>query len=309
VSAAADGDRPAAAGARPDAAIVRIRLGAQLRRLREAAAVSPKDAAWQIRASPSKISRMENGRIGFKERDILDLLTLYGITDKDLVAGTLRLAAQANAHPWWARYGDVIPGWFEPYLGLEAAAQRIRTFDLQFVHGLFQTPDYARAIITVGLRQASAREIDRHVAVRMRRQALLTGPDAPRVWSILDEAALLRPVGGPAVMRGQLRHLAAAAELPNVTLQVLPFSVGEHDGAGGSFTVLRFTEPEIPDVVYIEQLTGAQYLDRRNHADQYHDILNRLSATALSPERTTAFLAGLAGDPPDEAPRREGPEH
>jgi hypothetical protein len=308
VNPASDRDRPAAGG-RPDAAIVRIRLGAQLRRLREAAAVSPKDAAWQIRASPSKISRMENGRIGFKERDILDLLALYGITDGDLIAGTLQLAAQANAHPWWAKYGDAIPGWFEPYLGLEAAAQRIRTFDLQFVHGLFQTADYARAITTVGLRQASAREIDRHVAVRMRRQALLTGPDAPRVWSILDEAALRRPVGGLAVMRAQLRRLAEAALLPNVTLQVLPFSIGEHDGAGGSFTVLRFTEPEIPDVVYIEQLTGAQYLDRRNHADQYLDILNRLSAMALSPERTTAFLAGLAGEPGGEPPRWEGPEH
>ena len=288
---------------------MRIRLGAQLRRLREAAAVSPKDAAWQIRASPSKISRLENGRIGFKERDLLDLLALYGVTDPDLIEGTLQLAAKANAQPWWARYGDVIPGWFEPYLGLEAAAQRIRTFDLQFVHGLFQTPDYARAIVTTGLRQASTREIDRHVAVRMRRQGLLGGPDAPRVWSILDEAALRRPVGGAAVMRGQLLRLAEAAALPNVTLQVLPFSIGEHDGAGGSFTVLRFAEPEIPDVVYIEQLTGAQYLDRRNHADQYLDILNRLSAMALSPERTVAFLAGLAGDLAHHAPRREGPEH
>ena len=197
-----DASRPAdashpAGGGRPDVAIVRIRLGAQLRRLREAAAVSPKDAAWQIRASPSKISRMENGRIGFKERDILDLLALYGVTDPDLIEGTLQLAAKANAQPWWAKYGDVIPGWFEPYLGLEAAAQRIRTYDLQFVHGLFQTPDYARAIITTGLRQASTREIDRHVTVRMRRQGLLAGPDAPRVWSILDEAALRRPVGGP----------------------------------------------------------------------------------------------------------------
>jgi hypothetical protein len=291
VNAGADRDRPAAGG-RPDAAIVRIRLGAQLRRLREAAAVSPKDAAWQIRASPSKISRMENGRIGFKERDILDLLALYGVTDGDLIAGTLHLAAQANAHPWWARYGDVIPGWFEPYLGLEAAAQRIRTFDLQFVHGLFQTPDYARAIITVGLRQASAREIDRHVTVRMRRQALLTGPDAPRVWSILDEAALRRPVGGPRVMRGQVRRLLEAAEMPAVTLQVLPFAAGGHD-AGGTFTILRFAERGIADVVYVEQLTGATYVDKPDAVDRYRDVMNRLASAALAPAATTDFLAGM----------------
>jgi transcriptional regulator with XRE-family HTH domain len=288
----ADEDLPAEVS-RPDSSIARIRLGAQLRRLRDAAGVTPEAAAWAIRASRSKISRLENGRIGFKERDVSDLLALYGVTDPQLVAGTMELTAKANAQAWWSKYSDVLPGWFEPYLGLEAAAQRIRTFDQQLVHGLFQTQDYAREITTVGLRQSTAREINRHVSVRMRRQELLTAPDAPQVWSILDEAALHRPVGGTAVMRAQLRHLTEVARLPNITLQVIPYSVGAHDGVGGSFALLRFTEPEIPDVVYIEQLTGAQYLDRRNYADQYLDILNRLSALALSPERTTAFLAGL----------------
>ena len=295
MNAGADRDRPAAGG-RPDAAIVRIRLGAQLRRLREAAAVSPKDAAWQIRASPSKISRMENGRIGFKERDILDLLALYGVTDPDLIEGTLQLAAKANAQPWWAKYGDVIPGWFEPYLGLEAAAQRIRTFDLQFVHGLFQTRDYARAVTLLGYSASPTVEVDRRVDLRMARQELLVSPQPPRVWSVMDEAALRRPIGGREVMRAQLAHLLEVGTMPEVTLQVVPFRRGGHAAAGGSFTVLRFGEPDLPDVVYIEQLTSALYLERRSDEDHYMEIMNRLSAEALTPSGTTRLIKEIIRD-------------
>ncbi len=277
----------------PGSAVVRIMLGAQLRRLREAAGVTPEAAAWRIRASRPKISRMEHGRTGFKERDVTDLLELYGVTDPQVVAGMLELATQANAQAWWAKYGDTLPGWFEPYLGLEACAARIRTFDLQFVHGLFQTEDYARAVIKIGLRHGSVRETERRVQVRMKRQDLLTSPSAPPVWSILDEAALRRPVGGREVMRGQLRRLIEAARLPNVTLQAVPFAAGAHDGAGGSFAVLRFAEPDVPDVVYIEQLTGAQYLEREVDVDHYLDIINRLSATALDPEHTISFITEI----------------
>ncbi len=157
----------------------------------------------------------------------------------------LALASQAQTQEWWARYGDVLPGWFEPYLGLEASASRIRSFDLQFVHGLFQTEAYARAVTSLGHRGFSRDEIDRWVAVRMKRQELLTAPNPSRVWSIMDEAALRRPVGGVTVMRDQLRRLAEVAELPNVTLQVVPFAAGGHDAAGGSFTILRFSEPDV----------------------------------------------------------------
>ena len=272
-------------------AVVRMMLGAQLRRLRERADLSPEAAGYQIRASRSKISRMETGRVGFKERDVADLLELYGVTDPQVVASMLELASQANAQDWWAKFGDVLPDWFEPYLGLEAAASLIRTFDLQFVNGLFQTEAYARSVASIGLRGAGAAEVDRMVGVRVRRQELLTSARAPRVWSIIDEAALRRTVGGAEVMRGQLRHLAELARLPNITLQVVPFRIGGHDAAGGAFTVLRFAEPDVPDVVYIEQLTGAMYLEKRSDVDHYLDVSNRLAATSLDPAASLRFFS------------------
>ena len=286
-------DDPSSEGTGPASAVVRMMLGGQLRRLRESADVTPDAAAWRIRASRSKISRMEHGRVGFKERDVSDLLDLYDVTDKQVIAGLMALATQANAQAWWARYGDILPGWFEPYLGLEAAAQRIRTFDLQFINGLFQTPAYARAVTAIGLRRAPESEIERRVAIRLKRQELLTTPGAPQVWSVIDEAALRRAVGGPEVMLGQIYHLIKMARLPNVSLQVIPFAAGGHDAAGGSFTVLRFSQPDIADVVYLEQLTGAQYLERRADVDHYLDVINRLSASSLSPADTIAFFAEI----------------
>jgi transcriptional regulator with XRE-family HTH domain len=274
-------------------AVVRMMLGAQLRRLREQAGLSPEAAGYRIRASRSKISRMETGRVGFKDRDVADLLELYGVTDARVLAGMQELATQANAQDWWAKFGDVLPDWFEPYLGLEAAASLIRTFDLQFVNGLFQTEAYARSVASIGLRGGGAAEVERRVGVRIRRQELLSSPRAPRIWSIIDEAALRRAVGGTEVMRGQLRHLAEVARLPSVTLQVVPFCIGGHDAAGGAFTVLRFAEPDVPDVVYIEQLTGAMYLEKRTDVDHYLDVSNRLGATSLSPAASMRFFSDI----------------
>ena len=271
-------------------AAARMMLGSQLRRFREAAGITPDAAGWHIRSSRSKISRMENGRVGFKDRDVRDLLSLYGVTDPQVTSAMIALAGQAQTQEWWAQFGDILPSWFEPYLGLEASASRIRSFDLQFVHGLFQTEAYARAVSALGRRRAAPDELDRWVAIRLKRQELLTAAKPPRVWSVVDEAALRRPVGGVKVMRAQLRRLAEAAELPNVTLQVVPFRAGGHDAAGGSFTILRFTEPYVPDVVYIEQLTGAIYLEKPAATDQYLDIMNRLSAISLSPAQTIPFL-------------------
>jgi Domain of unknown function (DUF5753)/Helix-turn-helix domain len=284
------------AGAKGGPAVARLMLGAQLRRLREAADVTPDAAAWRIRGSRSKISRMENGRVGFKDRDLTDLLELYGVTDPQVLTGMQELATQANAQDWWAKFGDILPGWFEPYLGLEASASLLRAFDLQFINGLFQTEAYARAVTAIGLRGGTAAEIDRRVKVRLKRQELLTAADAPRVWSIVDEAALRRPVGGPEVMRQQLGYLAELAQLPNITLQVVPFHVGGHDAAGGSFTVMRFAEADVPDIVYLEQLTGAQYLDKPADADHYLDVINRLSAISLSPARSVGFFAEVIKD-------------
>jgi Domain of unknown function (DUF5753)/Helix-turn-helix domain len=279
-------------GARAGSTVARMMLGGQLRRHREAARITLDDAGYHIRASRAKISRLETGRARCKERDVLDLLALYGVDDAEVVAGLLVLVSQARTQDWWADFSDVLPGWFEPYLGMEASAVMIRAFDLQFVCGLLQTEDYARAVTVLGHRDARIGEIDRRVAVRMKRQELLAAPGPPRLWAILDEAALRRPVGGPRVMRGQVRRLLETAEMPAVTLQVLPFAAGGHD-AGGTFTILRFAEGDVADVVYVEQLTGATYVDKPDALDYHRDVMNRLASAALAPAATADFLAEM----------------
>jgi hypothetical protein len=273
--------------------VLRMILGTQLRRLREAADVTPDQAGYEIRASRSKISRMEHGRVGFKDRDVADLLTLYGISDEQMRARMLASVRHANAPGWWSKYGDLLPDWFEEYLGLEGAASVIRTFELQFVHGLFQTEAYARAVTLLGHKTAPAEELDRRVSLRLKRQDIFASPEPPQVWSVMDEAVLRRPVGGRVVLRGQLERLAEVASLPQVTIQVAPFGGGGHAAAGGSFTILRFAEPELPDVVYLEQLTSALYLDGREDVDHYREVMNELSTQALTPDRSARVLADI----------------
>ena len=277
-----------------DAAVLRVLLGSQLRRFREAAGVTAEQAGFEIRASRSKISRLENGRVRLKRRDMSDLLTLYGVTDESLRSRFLTLVGQANTPDWWTRYSDVLPDWFETYLGLEAAAATIRSFEIQFVHGLFQTEDYARAVTSRGRKSAPADEIERRVALRLKRQDQLTRPNPPRIWSVMDEAVLRRPVGGPAVMRAQCERLIEVAEFPHVTLQAVPFASGSHAGESGSFTVLRFEENDLPDVVYIEQLSGALYLDQRSDVEHYLEVVDELSSEALTPAETTRFIEQIA---------------
>lgn len=273
--------------------VLRTMLGSQLRRFREEAGIAPEQAAYEIRASRSKISRMEHGRVGFKIRDVDDLLTLYGVHDRQVRARLLAIAQQANTPGWWSKFDDILPDWFEAYLGLEGAASVIRSFELQFVYGLFQTEAYARAVTSLGNKTASAEEIDRRVSVRLKRQNVLTGSEPPQVWSVMDEAVLRRPVGGRKVMRDQLAHLIEVASLPPVTIQVVPFAGGGHAAAGGSFTVLRFAEPDVPDVVYIEQLTSALYLDSLEDVEHYLEVMNDLSTAALTPSRSAALLAEI----------------
>jgi hypothetical protein len=297
-TAAPAGRTPASAEGEPRVGptVLRMMLGNQLRHLREEAGVTPDRAAYEIRASRSKISRMEHGRVSFKERDVGDLLTLYGVAGGQVRDGLLSLAQAAGSPGWWSKYGDILPGWFEAYLGLEGAAAVIRSFELQFVHGLFQTEDYARAVTRLGHKAAPAEEIERRVSLRMKRQELLTSPEPPRVWSVIDEAALRRPLGGYAVMRAQLNRLIEVARLPHVTIQVVPFGRGGHAAAGGSFTILRFAEPGLPDVVYIEQLTSALYLDDRDDLDHYMEVMNHLTTQALTPTRTAHFLTEMTRD-------------
>lgn len=272
---------------------LRMLLGAHLRRLREAQGVSREDAGWEIRSSESKISRMELGRVGFKERDVEDLLTLYGLDDEQERARLLALAREANNPGWWHRFGDVLPNWFQSYLGLEAAASLIRNYEVQFVPGLLQTREYARAVVLLGHEKATELEIERRVNVRTTRQQLLARANPPQLWAITDEAALRRPMGGSQVMRAQLEALIKATEMPNVRLQVVPFSAGGHAAAGGAFSILRFPERDLPDVVYVEQLNSALYLDKRDDVEQYAAAMEALSITALPPTSSVAFLRDL----------------
>ncbi|GAA2062877.1 helix-turn-helix transcriptional regulator [Streptomyces albiaxialis] len=269
----------------------RILLGSQLRRLREARGVTREAAGYSIRASESKISRMELGRVSFKARDVEDLLTLYGVTDEAEREPLLGLARESSIAGWWHNYSDVLPGWFQTYVGLEGAAERISTYEVQFVHGLLQTDDYAHAVVTAGHRTPIAdEEIERRVALRLERQKLLLGENAPRLLCVLDEAALRRPFGSPSIMDGQLRHLAEVSEHPNITVQVVPFEFGGHAAESGAFTLLRFPESDLNDVVYLEQLTSALYLDKRDEVAQYDQVLERLVDISLSPERTRDHL-------------------
>jgi transcriptional regulator with XRE-family HTH domain len=272
---------------------LRIALGAHLRRLREASRITPAQAGEAIRATNSKISRLERGRSAAKQRDVADLLTLYGITDETKRQELLTLARQASAPGWWQRYNDILPRWFEFYVGLESAASVIRSFEVQFVHGLLQTEEYARAVILIAHGRASGEEIDRRVSVRMKRQRLLTQPDAPELWSVLDEAVLRRPVGGAGVMRAQLEHLLEMTALPNVTLQVIPFEFGPHAAAGGPFTILRFPEQDLPDVVYLEQLNSAQYLDHPDDVGDYLEVMERLAVQAETGTASQDLLRAL----------------
>lgn len=276
--------------------VLRILLGAQLRRLREAKRISLEEAGNSIRASHSKISRLETGRVGFKDRDIADLLTLYGVTDEAEQRAMRDLAARANAQGWWHDYSDVLPHWFEAYVGLEEAATQIRSYEIQFVPGLLQTGDYARAVSLLGHPNAPTREIDRRVGLRLARQAVLTRPSPPNIWVVLDEAVLRRHIGGTEIMRAQLRNLIDVAQRPNVTVQVIPFQTGGHAAAGGPFSILRFAESDLPDVVYLEQLTSSLYLDKHDVVDSYLMVMDRLAVEAVTPTTSLKTMRGLLKD-------------
>ncbi|HEX6527830.1 MAG TPA: helix-turn-helix transcriptional regulator [Streptosporangiaceae bacterium] len=270
-------------------ASARMVLGARLRRLRESADISAEDAANAIRASRSKICRLELGRTGFKARDVGDLLTLYGVVDDAERATMLALTEYANAASWWQEYADVVPSWLEQYLDLERVASLVRTYQVQYIPGLLQTANYARAVMS-GSPYASELELDRRVELRLRRQQILYADDPVRLWAVIDEAALRRPIGGLDVMREQIRHLIEASRLHHVNIQVLPLSAGGHAAGGGCITMLRFSEAELADVVYLEQLLSSVYLSRPAESAHYRDVLNRLAAQAEHPNVAATTL-------------------
>ncbi|MFC1227683.1 MULTISPECIES: helix-turn-helix domain-containing protein [Streptomyces] len=268
-------------------------LGSQLRRLREARGITREAAGYSIRASESKISRMELGRVSFKTRDVEDLLTLYGIGDEQERASLLSLAREANVAGWWHSYSDVLPSWFPTYVGLEGAAALIRAYEVQFVHGLLQTEEYARAVVRRGMQGASEADVERRVALRLERQKYLVAKNAPEFHVVLDEAALRRPHGDREVMKGQFRHLIEISERPNVRLQVMPFGLGGHSGESGAFTILSFPESDLSDVVYMEQLTSALYLDKAEDVGQYEKALKELQQDSPGPSESRDLLRGL----------------
>jgi hypothetical protein len=271
----------------------RMLLGAQLRRLRGEAGLSREQAGEAIRASEWKLHRLENGQVSFKERDIVDLLALYGVKDPGEVASFVIMAREANQPGWWQTFGDLLPQWFRAFVDLESAASLIRAYEGQYVPGLLQTEAYCRAVVTGALLDEPPEEVERRVALRMGRQGLLSGDAPPRLWAVVDEAALRRPVGGHAVMRAQLERLIEASTLPQVTLQVLPFRAGAHPAMVGAFTVLRFEDRELPDVVYVEHLTSALYLSKREEVDRYLHVMEGICVRSAPPEQTPGILSEI----------------
>ncbi|MCH7229466.1 helix-turn-helix domain-containing protein [Glycomyces sp. L485] len=269
---------------------LRMIMGGYLRRLREAQGITRERAGYEIRSSESKISRMELGRVGFKVRDVEDLLHMYGITEQAEVDRLLALVKEANQPGWWHRYGDALPDWFSAYLDLEGAASMIRTYEVQLVPGLLQTREYARALLMLGFGHTPLQEIDDRVNVRLSRQNVLKKHDPPILWTVIDEAALHRPFGGRAVMRDQIQALIEASEMPNVRIQIVRFSSGAHSGAGAPFTWLRFASEDLKDVIYLEHLTSGLYLDREDEVDAYQAAMEHLCVQAAQPSKTPDIL-------------------
>jgi transcriptional regulator with XRE-family HTH domain len=270
--------------------VPRLVLGARLRELREERHISRQAAGEAIRASRSKISRLEAGRHRFKPRDVADLLTLYGVTDEAERATLLVLAEEANSPAWWQHFNDVVPTWTRAYLGAEQAASLVRCFEVQRVPHLLQTPDYARASLRLAHSGADGAELDRRVKLRMTRQRILRRRPAAQLWAVIDEAALRRPVGGISTMRTQLRHLIEICRLPQVTVQVMPFLAGGHAAEAGPVTILRLPGGRLPDMVYLEQRATALYPDRPHEIERYWDVMNRLVVEAESPDETPTIL-------------------
>lgn len=268
----------------------RMVLGLRLRRLREASRFARAHAAAAIRFTAPELELIEYGRAGIDVPDIMELLSRYGVTDGAERATLLALAEQAAMPAWWHPYRDIVPDWLEAYLGLERAATVIRSYEAQFVHGLLQTEAYARAVIRLGHPNASKTEIDRRVELRMERQRALHRRGAPHLWAVLDEAVLRRPIGGPATMRAQFEHLIEISELPYVTVQVMPFRAAGRVLVGGPVALLRLPERDLPDVVYLEQLTSASYPYRPADIAQYWHVMNRLVTEAEPPIATRSIL-------------------
>ncbi|MFE9763874.1 helix-turn-helix domain-containing protein [Streptomyces sp. NPDC005808] len=276
---------------RPAPTVGQVVLGRRLQELRERAGLKREEAARVLRVAPATVRRMEMAEVALKIPYVQVLLTTYGIAP-DEVAAFIALAEEANRPGWWQRFHDVLPEWFSLYVSLEGAAQLIRSYEPHFVPGLLQTEDYARAVLEAGtVGHTGSEAIERHVALRMKRQGLLTGERPPRLWVIMDETALRRPVSiDSRVMRDQVDRLLEEVERAHITLQVAEFANGPHPGTYTSFALFRFAERELPDMVYSEYVSGALYLDSRIEVALHLEVLDHMTAHAASAQRTKQIL-------------------
>ena len=273
--------------------IRRRRLGAELRRHRLEAGITIDVVARRLGCSPSKVSRIETGHTSATPHDVENMLDICGVS-RTISDELVEIASEARQKGWWHPYSAVLVG---AYVGLESAASRIRSYEQQVIPGLLQSEEYAIAMIRTARSSDTDAELDRRVRVRMERQSLLIQDDPIDLWVVLDEAVVSRPVGGDDVMRDQLVRLVEAAELPNVTLQILPFQVGAHAGMDGPFAILDFPEAEDPDVVYAESATGGLFLEKADELQKYGTIFDTIQSTALTPEESTKMIEMLVEEP------------
>ncbi|GAA3954283.1 helix-turn-helix transcriptional regulator [Streptomyces marokkonensis] len=266
-------------------------LGRRLQELRETAGLKREEAAKVLRVAPATVRRMETAEVALKIPYVQILLTAYGVPTSE-VSAFVALAEEANRPGWWQRYHDVLPDWFSMYVSLEGAARIVRSYEPHFIPGLLQTEDYARSVLEAGTIGSAGRDaVERHVSLRMERQRLLEGADAPHLWVVMDETVLRRPVSiDGRVMRDQLDKLLELSARDRVTLQVAEFEDGPHPGTYAPFTLFRFAEPELPDVVFTEYLTGALYLDSRAEVSAHLEVLDHMTARAASTQRTEKVL-------------------
>lgn len=276
---------------RPAPTVGQVVLGRRLQELREAAGIKREEAAQVLRVAPATVRRMEMAEVALKVPYVQVLLTTYGVSEEE-TAAFVALTEEANQPGWWQRFHDVLPEWFSLYVSLEGAAGLIRSYEPHFVPGLLQTEAYARAVMDAGtIGQTGPETIERHVSLRMARQGLLERDNPPHLWVIMDETVLRRPVSiHGEVMREQLDKLLEFGERDRVTLQVAEFENGPHPGTYAPFSLFRFTEPELPDMVFTEYLTGALYLDSRTEVSAHLEVLDHMTAHAASAQRTKKIL-------------------
>jgi hypothetical protein len=276
---------------------VRLVLGHLLRSLRKEAGIEAETAGKYIRGSGAKISRMERALVTCKHDDVVDLLGFYGVTDPEVLGHFAEMVRISRQPGWWHRFDGVLPDWAGKLIGLQEAASVIRTYEVQLVPGLLQTPAYTRALVRQAYPLASPEEVESRVELRRIRQEVLVREEPPHLWAVLDEAVLRRPMGGAQVMREQLEHLIMVSQLEHVTVQVAPFDRPGCIAGGFPVTHLRFALPALPDIVYLEQLRDAEYIDKPDETQHYRSVLDGLANGALSPKDSLELIDTAIGYP------------